>query len=281
MADPPSPFISIPNLHNLRDIGGYPLPSAPPTTVRKGILYRSADPSACAASPEGAQQLHELGITTIFDLRSKPELDRAGGPKELDGIERIWCPVFEEEDYSPENVALRYREYAKRGSEGFVRAYGDILAHGGPAFTRILRHLASLPADAPPACLVHCTAGKDRTGVLCALLLSLLGVSAEDVAAEYALTDIGLAALKPVFVEHLLHNEAFRQLGEEAREGVERMVTARKENMEATLEMIQERYGGAEGYVRDVCGLSEEEVGRLRGVMTVAAEAAEVKRPVL
>ncbi|EON64537.1 hypothetical protein W97_03770 [Coniosporium apollinis CBS 100218] len=281
MSSLPSPFIPIPNLHNLRDIGGYPLPTAPPTTVRKRILYRSADRSACAASPEGSQQLHSLGITTVFDLRSKPELDRAGGPKEFEGIQRIWCPVFEEEDYSPENVALRYREYAKRGSEGFVAAYGDILSHGGPAFTRILRHLAALPTDAPPACLVHCTAGKDRTGVFCALLLSLLGVSTEDVAEEYALTDVGLAALKPVFVERLLQSEAFRQLGEEAREGVERMVTARKENMEATLEMIRERYGEAEGYVRAVCGLNGEEVGRLREVMMVGVDGAEVEKPVL
>lgn len=117
MAGLPSPFIHIPALHNLRDIGGYLLPTTPSTTVRSRILYRSADPSACAASPEGSQQLRELGITTIFDLRSKPELDRAGGPKEFEGVERIWCPVFEEEDYSPENVALRYRDYAKRGSE--------------------------------------------------------------------------------------------------------------------------------------------------------------------
>lgn len=162
-----------------------------------------------------------------------------------------------------------------------MAAYGDILSHGRPAFTRILRHLAALPTDAPPACLVHCTAGKDRTGVFCALLLSLLGVSTEDVAEEYALTDVGLAALKPVFVERLLQSEAFRQLGEEAREGVERMVTARKENMEATLEMIRERYGEVEGYVRDVCGLNGEEVGRLREVMTVGVDGAEVEKPVL
>ena len=117
MASLPPPFVNVPTLHNLRDIGGHALSSSPPTAVRKGILYRSADPSACASSPDALQQLHALNITTVFDLRSKPEIDRAGGPKELPGIQRIWTPVFEAEDYSPEKVALRYREYAKQGTE--------------------------------------------------------------------------------------------------------------------------------------------------------------------
>lgn len=108
--------------------------------------------------------------------------------------------------------------------------------------------------------MIHCTAGKDRTGVLVALLYLLAGVEPEVIAKEYALTDQGLAHLKPVFKERLLKNPALE--GDE--EGVERMIGAREENMRNTIKMIEEVYGSAERYVVEVVGLSEEEVQSLR-----------------
>ena len=103
--------------------------------------------------------------------------------------------------------------------QGFVHAYADILRAGASAFSTIFQHLV----HAPSACLVHCTAGKDRTGVFVALILSLLGCSDEVVAHEYALTDQGLAHKKPVFIERLLQTEALKG----NRKGVENMVGAR------------------------------------------------------
>jgi len=128
----PAPFANIPSIHNLRDIGGYsisqPNSSAGSTqSVRKGIVYRSTDPSKL--SLDGIAELQKLGITTIFDLRAGPEIEKHGGVDDFVAkleeassksgrrIQRIWTPVFEEQDYSPESVALRYREYAKEGTE--------------------------------------------------------------------------------------------------------------------------------------------------------------------
>lgn len=74
------------------------------------------------------------------------------------------------------------------------------------------------------AFLVHCTAGKDRTGVFAALVLQLMGVGYEEIAEEYALTEVGLRDWKPIVVERLMREPALRA----DREGVENMISARR-----------------------------------------------------
>ncbi|TKA74003.1 hypothetical protein B0A55_07743 [Friedmanniomyces simplex] len=260
MASLPSPpFVDIPGIANFRGVGqGH---------VGPGLIYRSADPTRGTSA--GLEKMSkDLGIRTIFDLRSKPEIERLG--KEWEGaavqdpdvfqeygITRQWVPVFAEQDYGPEQVGLRYKEYTRAGSEGFVKAYQDILQAGKDAYGTVFRHLAQ---EKPTPCLVHCTAGKDRTGVLVALLFMHAGAPADEIADEYALTDLGLAEKKPEFIERLLLNPA---LGGN-REGVENMVSSKRENMLATLEMIKREFGTAEQYMRGQCGLSEKEVQRIR-----------------
>ena len=121
----------------------------------------------------------------------------------------------------------RYKEYASGdGTEGFVRAYGEVLEHAGRAFGRVFAFLRDRDGDGEgEMCLVHCSAGKDRTGLLCALVLMLVGVADEDVAAEYALTEIGLREWR---------EEVLGRLGEESKvrlgvdgEGLRRIVGAR------------------------------------------------------
>jgi len=204
----------------------------------------------------------------IFDLRSAPEIKR-DGPEwagvevnktdvfEPYGIRREWVPVFAEKDYGPEQVALRYKEYTRSGSEGFVKAYHDILVSGASAYGTIFTHLAQ---PKPSPCVVHCTAGKDRTGVLVALLFMLAGAPEDEIAKEYSLTDLGLAPLKPLFIERLLKNPA---LGGSV-EGVNNMVSSKAENMTATIAMIKKDFGGPEEYMREYCKLSEDEIERVR-----------------
>lgn len=110
----PPPFISsAPGLANLRDIGGYPITDH--TSVRKGLVYRGPDPAPVSAT--SLETLHSLGITTLFDLRSQQQIDRAGGHRDLYGIHRIWSPVFGPEEYTPEKAALRYAQYSAPGTK--------------------------------------------------------------------------------------------------------------------------------------------------------------------
>ncbi|KAA6413855.1 MAG: hypothetical protein FRX48_02217 [Lasallia pustulata] len=255
---PSPPFVPVEGIHNFRDLGGYPVSTSPSKTIRRNIIFRCAEPSQI--TPNGIQTLQSLGVATFFDLRSGPEIEKmkARAPVvEIKGIERVFVPVFADEDYSPEQIALRYKDYASSGTGGFTRAYHDILRSAPPSYRRILLHLAEKPHQ---PCVIHCTAGKDRTGVLAALILELAGVDQDTIAHEYALTELGLKAWRPTVVEHLLQNPAL----EGNREGALNMVSARAENMLAALEMIREIYGGAEAYVKEKCGLSEEDIARIR-----------------
>ncbi|POR37761.1 Tyrosine-protein phosphatase, partial [Tolypocladium paradoxum] len=141
---------------------------------------------------------------------------------------------------------------------GFVRAYRAILRAAGPAFAPVLRHVATPGGPAP--CLVHCTAGKDRTGVLCAIVLALCGVDDETIAQEYALTEEGLRSERARMVARLKDVPA---LGGDA-EAAERMLSSKPESMRATLKMLREEYGSVEDYVVNVCGLSREEIAGIR-----------------
>ena len=105
-------------------------------------------------------------------------------------------------------------------SQGFTRAYRDILGSAPPAYRRILLHIAHEPSK---PLIIHCTAGKDRTGVICALILSLCGVPDSVVAYEYSLTEIGLAEFKETLVAHLLANPALK----DNKSGALNMISAR------------------------------------------------------
>lgn len=108
--------------------------------------------------------------------------------------------------------------------------------------------------------VIHCTAGKDRTGLLSALLLSLACWSDAAIADEYALTEVGLGPLREELVRRLLEKPVLA--GDEA--GVRNMVGSKRENMLASLEMVRSDFGGWEAYVQEKCGLGEGELDRLR-----------------
>lgn len=113
----PTTMLNLPNIHNLRDAGGFPVFEDTKVVgfVCRGTLYRSADPYGAKAA-----DLKSLNIGTIFDLRSKPEIDKAQEekrPVEVKGITRTWCPIFEEQDYNPERLAARFKQYGTGGAE--------------------------------------------------------------------------------------------------------------------------------------------------------------------
>jgi protein tyrosine/serine phosphatase len=155
-----------------------------------------------------------------------------------------------------------------------MRAYAEILKHGGPSYTKILRHLASSEAQPPTGILVHCSAGKDRTGVIVAVILRILGTPVEDVCREYQLTEMGLGERRKFVMERLMSSGAFT--GEDGMAAAERMTGAKADSMRVTLEMVDKKYGSCEGYVRDVCGLTDGDIEQLRRNLTVREVPGEV-----
>lgn len=112
---PSPPFIAITGIPNFRDLGGYPVAGSKTHSLRRGVVYRCGEPTS--VKEDGIHTISELGITHIYDLRSNNEIERnvaagRGGVKEWEGCERIFVPVFPDQDYSPEQLAVRFNDYA-------------------------------------------------------------------------------------------------------------------------------------------------------------------------
>jgi hypothetical protein len=113
------PFVTVEGVHNFRDLGGYAC--TPRGSVQRGWIYRCAEPSQI--TEQGTAKLQELGVKVTYDLRSGPELENLKGRFDteeegekrlgVDGIERVWCPVFKTQDYSPEKLMVRFQNYRK------------------------------------------------------------------------------------------------------------------------------------------------------------------------
>ena len=117
---PSPPFITVDGIPNFRDLGGYIVSSSPDRSIRREIIYRCGEPSR--VTKDGIATMQKLGVTHVYDLRSKNEIERGeaagrGGIVEWEGCQRVFAPVFEDLDYSPEKLAVRYKSYAADGAE--------------------------------------------------------------------------------------------------------------------------------------------------------------------
>jgi protein-tyrosine phosphatase len=226
---PPLQGIDVPGLVNLRDVGG--LATSAGRRVRAGRLFRSATPHFLDVA--GARRLLELtGVGVRVDLRSRTEVAEAPGPH-LAAVERAvkhlplrsggpWVPDETLVDL-PDRVAAHYLHY---------------LQHASESITATVRTVAS----AEDAVLVHCTAGKDRTGVVVALLLSSVGVTPGAVAADYARTREELEGLWAQLRGLPAYEERLAALPEEA-------LSAEPATMERFLARVDEEHGGAASYL--------------------------------
>jgi len=138
-----------------------------------------------------------------------------------------------------------------------MELYSQILDHAGSAVGAILRHVRDKPTA---GCLFHCTAGKDRTGVIAAILLKLAGADDEAIAKDYALTRVGREQNRKIIMARLSKEPLFASNNEAALN----MFTCRSGTMTAFLELLQHNYGGVEGYVKKYAKLSDEDLAVIR-----------------
>ncbi|KAF9236245.1 protein-tyrosine phosphatase-like protein [Melanogaster broomeanus] len=258
------PFVQISGVSNVRDLGSYPTTTINAIT-RPGYAYRGAEVSNI--TEEGIQQMKALGIATVFDLRSDPEMQKYSTPiPTIEGVQILRAPVFANEDYSPESMAKKFELYASGTTDAFMKLYSQILDHGGRAFGTILRHVRDRP-NSP--FLFHCTAGKDRTGIIAAILFKLAGVDDHLICQDYSLTRIGREPDREKVLRRLLKEPLFAANTELAL----RMLTSRYETMHATLGLFREKYGGVEVYVKNFCGLTDDDISIIRENLVVPAKA--------
>ncbi|KIJ56033.1 hypothetical protein M422DRAFT_40898 [Sphaerobolus stellatus SS14] len=260
------PFIVIPGVFNCRPV---PLPySGKPWLLRSGDISR--------LTPAGVLELENLHVKTIFDFRSPSDVVKFKSPvKHIPGIQTVKAPLdldtrFEtvdevkgggfgqyESDYMRENLERLTADEAGT----WVQWYHKYLTSGKDGIGAVLRRILERKGD--DAILFHCSAGKDRTGVMTALALLLAGTEDETIIEDYAMTTVGLAPYKYIIATMFQDNEAVRA----NPLGAERLLGSSPNTMRAFIQHIRDTWGGAEGYLRDVQGFNEDEIEDLKKVL--------------
>ena len=235
-----SETLAIDGLINLRDLGG--LPTASGATTLPGRLLRSESPHSLSDS--GLRELLDLGIGAVVDLRTTSEREQRPSPLTEAGIHTSHAPIFtDDEDYLDHlaTAAEVYCWWLRERQRGVAAAMSAV-------------------ADAPSApILVHCHAGKDRTGVVVGLVLRLAGVSVDDIADDYAVSGVQLA-------EMLARDRvtALERGMDAAR--AERLFTVRREAMVQTMECVDLEHGGPVSLLRAI-GLGDGRIERLTNLL--------------
>ncbi|CAI6099774.1 unnamed protein product [Clonostachys chloroleuca] len=254
------PFINLPGFFNVRDVGAYV-----PGYVKPRTIFRSGMLDLIPSSDQSSLR-KELGLSKIFDFRRSDEIK--GSAVQVEGLEVLHCPYMDGKETPPPFPPARF---VLREDESVSQAYRDmydlILEGYTVGYRKAFEELKTATED--NAILFHCTGGKDRTGVMAALILDLMGAPAKVIAEEYALTRIGTEpfreALLPAFVKSLATDEGEdnSNAGIETP-GLRHLLSSSKEVMADFVERLRSKYGGAEGYLSQYLKFSEDEIKEIR-----------------
>ncbi|WP_372967317.1 tyrosine-protein phosphatase [Microbacterium sp.] len=226
--------LDVDGVNNFRDVGGLPAEGG---RIRSGILLRSGQLSG--ATTAGVNEVRRR-VAHIVDLRDGEEV--AAEPTEIEGPETTHLPLFLgsvrsffETDTSLEDLYLHLLEESGERLVAAIR----IIAAGEPT-------------------LVHCTVGKDRTGVTVALALAAVGTDREAIIEDYALTESLLPAERSRRIAAYLRSQH-----PEAVHAVALATQSPAPVMRALLDGVDRRWGSAAGYLR-ANGMTDEELDALR-----------------
>lgn len=240
--------IALGAVHNLRDLGGHPTVDRARRT-RWRVLFRGAGLHRLAG--EDARVVAGLGLRTIIDLRTEGEVTAVGSypvarlPAEvhhLPMIQRMW----DHSRVDPEMPAARY----------LLERYEEMLVEGREAIARAVSVLAQ-PRALPAA--FFCAAGKDRTGVLAAIVLDALGVQEACIVADYHVSEAHLGR-----IARGLRGASERSVYSAMILQPATVMAAPSEAMRLLLRSIRARHGSARGYLLEI-GVQESALDALAG----------------
>ena len=232
---------------NVRDLGGHSTEEGEET--RFGSVVR-AD-SVSQLSPAGWQALVDYGIRTVIDLRGDHERED-DPPRELP-VDVLHVPFMEASEEEWEEIGAELESLDELAVVDATReAYLIFLERFKANVAAAVRAVAEAPEG---GVVIHCVGGKDRTGLLTALLLHLAGVSTEEIADDYALSE---ERLRP-------RHEGWFEAAETdvERRRLERIAQTPPEVITGVFDELERRYGSVEGYLRSA-GVSERDLDLAR-----------------
>lgn len=222
-----SPWIVLEGAFNVRDTGGYPAEGG---TIRPNALLRADSLHKLTAADQDA--LLARGLRTVIDLRHASEVSAAANVfAASEAVTYHALPIFEGQ---PPN--------ASSGDADLAAIYRYMVDSCGTGLLRALQAVARAPEG---AALIHCSAGKDRTGIVTALALGAVGVPREYVVADYILTTVAMERLRP----QLLGSSA---MPPEARAHVEKLLASTPELINDLLDYLDAQYGGVDAYLTQI-----------------------------
>jgi protein-tyrosine phosphatase len=256
-------WVELEGAANARDLGGLPLEDGGSTA--HGVVLR-ADNLQALTDSDVRRLVEELGVRVVVDLRTEVEVELEGpGPLERDGRAEVRRRSLYPEAGARTDVDVEVVFPWKARSDGedasepaAVRAYLGYLRDRPDSIVAALRDAA----HGPGATLVHCAAGKDRTGVVAALALATAGVRQEAIVADYVATGDRLEPL----VARLVASPTY---GADLRGRTLDSHRPRAETMERFLDLVDERHGGAAGWLAGH-GFDDRDAEALRARLTSA-----------
>lgn len=246
-------ILSLEGVHNIRDYGGYR--TADGRRVRRGLLWRSGQHGD--ATDADLTEIDVLGLATVIDLRGVSE-------REAKPCRR--GPGFGAEvlTHDGETAGLHVEAAAGAPTLAEARAAMTALYAGIAQRERLLpmlrRYFEALDR-AEGATLVHCVAGKDRTGFVVALFLLALGVSRDDVMADYLLTNVAGNIDRRIAQGGAQIRARHGQIDDAT---IRVLMGVEETYLAAALEAVDAWPGGLDGYLGEMLGVDEELRERLR-----------------
>lgn len=242
--------IELSGLYNLRDLGG--LPSDSGKSIARNQFFRSDSPHALDRI--GQQQLINLGVQTVIDLRYENECTRLPNP------------LARAPEVSYYNIPLMVDGVIEHNAEDLTHLgafYRYLLHNSQSAFATVFTTMAAQTG----AVLFHCQVGKDRTGVVAALLLHLAGTPTQHIVDDYVATATHITPLLPELRKHRPERINSEQY--------ERLLDARAEFMHEFLHELTARYGSASDYLQHI-GVSTAQINTLRNKLITHENTTQI-----
>ncbi len=260
LPDPGTDFrarIPLSGAGNFRTLGGLRIDSL--SHVRPGKLFRSDSPSKYTAGDW--EKLESMGVGMIIDLRSDKETED-DDYQVPENIRYIHNPVYRQD---PMRDAFRILLYERHNlSRMMEEGYMNFVKGKAETFGQAINLISENPDK---GIVFHCTAGKDRTGVLAALILSVLGVDRETIVYDYALSNHGFESNFNAFLEK--GSSQLERFGVPPRE-MEVLFAVDPAWIICALDGIESEFGSVESYLLNEAGVSRENIEMLRKHLIVS-----------
>lgn len=251
-----SPFLPTEGIHNLRDYGGWAVPGG--GRVKTGLLYRSGQ--HIEATEADLEAVHALGLRTIIDLRGVTERARFPCRRHARFDAHILAYEGETSNSPPhEGGGGAITMTARLAFDRMIAVYTRMPVN--PAMIAMFTRYFEALETREGASLVHCFAGKDRTGIAASLLLHVLGVHRDDVTAEFLRTN-------DAPTKHVLERQSLPRMREvyaEIEEGaVDNLMNVRPEYIATYFAEVERAHGSIDAYLADTLGVDEARKARLK-----------------